>query len=480
MTEAYNDAQRMRLTKIVCTLGPTSQTPERLRELIGGGMNIARLNLSHGTHEQHRAVIASIRSINAERGHTPVAIMLDTKGPEVRTGDRETPIDVGPGEEIVFSFSPQRDERRKVIKVDYKDFAADVQDAECILVDNGEMAFDVVSVRGDGSVVAKSREGGTIGSRRHVNLPGSVIHLPSITPKDWQDITFAADEKLDFIALSFLRDAETLGEVRRFLEERNMPIRLVAKIETQQGVDNLGEIIDAADGVMVARGDLGAEVPFERLPAIQDEIVSRCRDKGKPVIIATHMLESMIVQPIPTRAEITDIAHAATSGADATMLSGETASGKHPLVCLRTMDKVLRATEEYVGRFRVSEQFAIGLRNDRDTLADAAINLAKSSGVSAIVVFTRTGRTAQEVSRLRPMLPIIACTDDPRIERSLQLSFGVTALHFPFVPKLEDNVATAVSRIRELQLLQAGEKIVLLSDMKTLGQTVETLQVRVV
>jgi len=465
----------MRLTKIVCTIGPASKSTEMLSKLAKAGMNVARLNLSHGTQKDCRDIIERIRKLNDDDDHA-IAIMFDTKGAEIRTGVVQHPISVSKGEELVLSPYPLPDEKRQVIEVNYDRFYADVPETDRILIDNGEMTLDVLDIRTDGVVIARAQTAGEVGSRRHINLPGADIDLPSITEKDWEDIAFAVEQDADFIALSFIRNADEIRSVRKFLSSRGSDIRIITKIETHQAVEHIGEILDATDAIMVARGDLGADVPFEELPIIQDDIVMRCRDRGIPVIVATHMLESMIEHPMPTRAEVTDVAHAAMMGADATMLSGESATGMYPQRSVEAMDRILRSSEEHLARFsRVHEP----VHNEREGRAEAAVALARTSSASAILVFTKTGNTVLEVSKFRPHRPIIALTDTASLQGKLQLSYGVYPLVIPF----SDAEATVQSGLRsaiEASIIHVGDSVVLLSDIQTKDAPVQSVQVRTV
>ncbi len=467
----------MRRTNIICTLGPSSSKPEEIQRLAEGGMSIARINFSHGSEEQHRTVVAAVQELNAKRKKTgipPIGLILDTKGAEIRTGDTEKPIEIAAKEEIVFT-SVAKSKSGKVIQVNYDGFAKDVRETDRILIDNGEIIFDIVRIEKNGDVLARAREGGKIGSRRHVNLPGADVDLPSITVEDWKDIQFGIEHDMDFLALSFIRNRDDVESVRAFLKSHKSTMEIIAKIETKQAVLNIQEIINAADAVMVARGDLGAELPFETLPVLQDEIVARCRGVGKPVIVATQMLESMIVQPTPTRAEVTDIAHAATTEADATMLSGETAAGKHPLLALQAMDRVLRATEEHLARFPHGSE---PIQSERQARAEAAHTLALSSSADAIIAFTRTGQTARDLSKFRPRIPIFAFMDEESIARKLRLSYGV----YPCLATLEDDpektVAAALAFCKKHDLLQKGDKVVIVSDTRAHEQLVNTVQLR--
>ncbi len=472
-----------RLTKIICTLGPTAGTPSRITALARGGMNVARINLSHGTWNDHRKTIRMVKALNRSLAGrrklpSPIGILLDTKGAEVRTGTVKVPVKIKRDELVVFSHHPCPGEPKQVVIVDHRKFSTDVRQAEQILLDNGKMSFELVSVRKDGSVVLRAKEAGMIGSRRHVNLPGANLDMPSITTEDWESIRNGADEGVDFLGLSFVRSAAEVEDVRAFLRKRKKSVQLVAKIETRQAVERLQEIIDVSDVVMVARGDLGAEIPFEQMPVVQDRIVSLARESGKPVIVATHMLESMIENPMPTRAEVTDIAHAATISTDVTMLCGETANGAYPLKALDAMVRVLRETETHLGESR--RMLDAGIRTERDAQAKAAVTQAIASGAAAIAVMTRTGQTAREIARFRPHLPVIAFTPDAAVLRLLQLSFGVFPLLTAFRSDPEATVINGIALARRAGLLRKGERIALVSDAKAHDEYVRTIQVRAV
>lgn len=472
-----------RLTKIICTLGPTAGTPQQIAALARGGMNVARINLSHGTWEQHRKTIRIVKALNRKlsaSGTLPsaIGILLDTKGAEVRTGTVREPLEIRRGERVVFSPRPLPRERMQVVIVDHKKFSTDVRHADQILLDNGKMQFELVSVRRDGSVIVRAKDAGVIGSRRHVNLPGANLDMPSLTRDDWESIRKGADEGVDFLGLSFVRSASEVEDVRAFLRKRKKDTKLVAKIETRQAVERLQSIIDVSDVVMVARGDLGAEIPFEQMPVVQDDIVSRSRASGKPVIVSTHMLESMIENPMPTRAEIMDIAHAATISTDVTMLCGETANGAYPLKALDAMVRVLRATETHLAQEH--RMLDAVIRNDRDAQAKAAVTQAIASGAAAMVVMTRTGETAREVARFRPHLPVIAFTPDATVQRSLQLSFGVFPVVIPFRKDPEATVVEGIRRARKAGLLKPKDTFVLVTDAKAHDASVSTIQERTV
>jgi pyruvate kinase len=433
----------MRLTKIICTLGPASNSEEGIRALAKSGMNIARMNFSHGSHETHSENVERIRKVNKEEG-LDIGLLLDTKGAEIRTGDRPEPLAVKEGDMVVFSHKITSDEF-PVITVNYPAFHIDAKDARYILIDSGELIMDIVKIEED-RVLAKSRGSFAIGSRRHINLPGSDVTLPSLAEKDWEDIELGCKLKLDYIAMSFIRKGKEVDEVRAFVTKHGHPdIKLISKIENGVGVDNIDEIIAASDGIMIARGDLGAEIPLETLPIVQDDIARRCQLAGKPVIMATQMLESMIKNPMPTRAEVTDVAHAAMIGVDSTMLSGETAAGKFPSEAVQMMAKILVEVED-------KAPYMAPARPNDDKNAVAAVEMSK--GKAAIVVLTKDGQIARAISRFRPHVPVVAVTDTSDVARKLQLNFAV----YPVVGALE--AASAKGKAG----LEAGAQVVVIGD----------------
>lgn len=443
----------MRLTKTICTLGPVSNNEEGIRGLAKAGMNIARMNFSHGSQESHSVVVENIRKVNKEENMF-VGLLLDTKGAEIRTADRPEPLVANEGDVVTFSHKLTTDEH-PVIGVNYPEFWKDAKDARFILIDSGELVMNVVSIEED-RVVAKSTGAYSIGSRRHINLPGADVTLPSLAEKDWSDIELACKLKLDYIALSFIRKGSEVEEVRAFVTKHGHPdIRLISKIENGVGVDNIDAIIEASDGIMVARGDLGAEIPLETLPFVQDDIVARCREAGKPVIMATQMLESMIKNPMPTRAEVTDVAHAVHVGVDSTMLSGETAAGKHPFTALSTMGKIITETEKHV-TFCPSCSCDISIENGN---AAAAVSMAEGSDAAAIVVYSKSGATARAISTLRPSVPVFVATDDADVLRRHQLYYALMPLH------LSNADADAVAALKDKKVVNAGDKVVVVKSV---------------
>jgi pyruvate kinase len=472
----------MRFTKIIATIGPSTGTTDAILKLAQHGVGICRLNFSHGTYKDHEKVIDSIRAVN-KKGFS-LGIMIDTKGPEVRTGDVRQAIQVKKGQSVIFTSHATKKEKLTTITVDYDHFAEDVPSARCILLDNGAIEFKLESVERNGNVIAKALESGSIGSRRHINLPGAHISLPSFTEKDWQDIRFGIDCGVDFFATSFVRTGKDIQTLRAFLQKHKSHGEIIAKIETPQAVDNIDDIVDAANGIMIARGDLGAEVPFEDVPHIQEKIVEKCRRKGKPVIVATHMLESMILSPMPTRAEVTDVAYAARLQADCAMLSGETASGLFPFKAVAAMDRVLRRNERIEPNYDLSfrhtcpattDQSDDGLRREQ---ALAASVLATKIRADAIVAITRTGRTARAVSNSRPLVPIHAFTDTEICKHHLMLLWGVTPHCIPFSADREQTLLQALAHAEKEKFLKKGQRIVAVSDIRTGSTSVMTIQIR--
>ncbi|KAL0321505.1 UNVERIFIED_CONTAM: Plastidial pyruvate kinase [Sesamum calycinum] len=400
-----------RKTNIVCTIGPSTNTREMIWKLAEAGMNVARLNMSHGDHASHQKVIDLVKEYNAQAKDNVIAIMLDTKaslllscepfiaplfGPEVRSGDLPQPITLTTGQEFTFTI------RRGVgtadcVSVNYDDFVNDVEVGDMLLVDGGMMSLMVKSKTED-SVKCEVVDGGELKSRRHLNVRGKSATLPSITEKDWDDIKFGVDNKVDFYAVSFVKDAAVVHELKNYLKDAGADIHVIVKIESADSIPNLHSIITASDGAMVARGDLGAELPIEEVPLLQEEIIRICRSMGKAVIVATNMLESMIVHPTPTRAEVSDIAIAVREGADAVMLSGETAHGKFPLKAVKVMHTVSLRTEATMNH--MSEMFAFHATMMSNTLG------------TSIVVFTRTGFMAILLSHFRPSSTIFAFTNE--------------------------------------------------------------------
>ncbi len=472
----------MRFTKIVATIGPVTSSVEKIEQLAKAGVNVCRLNFSHGSYEVHGQTMENIKTVN-KKGYS-LAIMLDTKGPEIRTGDVTQAIVIKRGDRVIFTSKATGKEKLTTITVDYPKFAEDVKNARCILIDNGSIEFSVESIEKGGIVIAKALEDGKIGSRRHVNLPGADVSLPSFTPKDWADISFGVKHGVDFYATSFVRTGKDIRTLKAFLLKHKSDGEIIAKIETPQAVDNIDAIIDAADGVMVARGDLGAEVPFEDVPKIQEMIVAKCRLNGKPVIVATHMLESMILSPMPTRAEVTDIAFAAMLQTDSTMLSGETTTGLYPFKAVSAMDRVLKVSERIEhgdmasSMLRKTENIANNM--PRQEQAVAASVLATKLKADIILVISKHGHTAMAVSNCRPLVPIHAFVETESRQRKLMLVWGITPHTIRFSEKPEDTLDRALAFLDKNKLVKKGQRVVVVSDIRTGMTPVMTIQIRTI
>jgi pyruvate kinase len=466
----------MRRTKIIATLGPTSSDFQTIEKLAEAGASIFRLNFSHGTHESHGEVIKRIKRLN-QKSPTNYAILLDTKGPEIRSGDLKTPIMLEKGQTIVLSVSPQAEyEVNQKIPVNYEAFIHDVEEGSEILVDNGVMSLRVVK-KNDQDIHCQVIEGGELKSRRHLNLPGKSVSLESITEKDWADIKFGIEMGVDFIALSFVRKSTEIETLREFLKKENSHAQIIAKIESFEATHHLGTIAEAADALMVARGDLGAEIPFWSVPKWQREIVNIGSRFQKPVIVATHMLESMIHNPMPTRAEVTDVSEAVWQRADGIMLSGETANGDYPTKALRTMAQIAQSTEEEFLPTRKPRQLEVSTH--RSEFAKLASQMAFDlSEIKAIFVITRSGFMAKLVSGFRPKVPIFAFTNTPSARRQMQLIWGVYAFRIDFSSVPQKTIDRAREHFLKLHPEYQGQKFILVSDSLVGKEYVPTLQIR--
>lgn len=414
----------LRKAKIVCTIGPASESVETLKKLIDAGMNVARLNFSHGSHEEHAARIENIREASRQTGKA-VAILLDTKGPEIRTGSLEVDaVELIEGNRIVLTTEDVAGNAERV-SITYQELPADVAAGDTILIDDGLIGLTVEEVRPT-EIVCLIKNGGTLKSKKGVNVPGVSINLPGITEKDAQDIEFGIKQGVDFIAASFVRKAADILEIRQILEQHGASIDIIAKIENQEGVDNVDEILVVSDGIMVARGDLGVEIPAEEVPLVQKQLIKKCNELAKPVITATQMLDSMQRNPRPTRAEASDVANAIFDGTDAIMLSGETAAGKYPVESVETMDRIaLRAEQELNYREILHKQMIMKHVTITDAISQAVASSALDLNAAAIITATESGHTARMVSKFRPKAPIVAVTPHAGVIRRLALVNGV-------------------------------------------------------
>ncbi len=417
----------MKKTKIICTLGPASETENVLSALIDAGMNVARLNFSHGTHEDHAAKIAIIKKLRDNK-KVPLPILLDTKGPEFRIKTfANGKITLKAGDPFTFTTEDIIGDKKRV-SVSFKEICKQMLPGDKILLNNGLMVFEVVSVE-EPNVICKTIVGGELSNRKSMFFPDKELDMVYLSEQDKADIKFGVEQGVDFIAASFVSKAQDIIDIREWLKECGSPegeIEIIAKIENRAGVNNLSEILDASDGIMVARGDLGVEVPFEELPSIQKTIINACRIRGKRSITATEMLESMIKQPRPTRAEISDVANAVYDGSSAIMLSGETAAGAYPVEAVKAMAKIAQQAEANTNYIAHIDESAYRITRLSEALAHSACTLAHDIGAKVIVVCTRTGGTARTVSRFRPMIDIIGMTTEERAYRKLALSWGVT------------------------------------------------------
>src|SRR6185369_3333461 len=418
----------VRRTKIISTLGPATDSAEMIGKLIDAGVNIFRLNMSHAPHEWVRRVVKDIRSESANRKKF-IGIMMDTQGPAIRTGDIGVPLDLQPGQKFTLTVRGERDLEEHSVDVNYENFINDISLGDVVLLDNGAIQMKVLAKDGN-KVECEVLTEGTLGSRRHINLPGVKVSLPALTAKDLADVAVGLRAGVDYIALSFVREAKDIRQLKAVVERGQHRPFIVAKIEDQQAVKNLQEIVAEADAIMVARGDLGIEVPYEELPIIQRKIVKTCLRVGKPVIVATHMLESMIESPMPTRAEVTDVANAVFEQTDAIMLSGETTVGKYPVKCVEVFDRISQRIERSGGA-NFCEQAE--LTSPRQKLVKSAVVMANELRAEALLVFTRHGNMAQYTSWLRPRVSrIYAACPSEELARSLVLNWAVTPLVIPF------------------------------------------------
>lgn len=463
----------MRQTKIICTIGPKTCALESLQKLAEGGMNIARLNMSHGTHNWHQKVIQNIQAIN-QKGNHSIAIMIDTKGPEVRSGDLKEEIFISKGDSFTFTIRRQAEYEMNTTEVSYDGFIEDVKEGDIILVDGGILSMKVVS-KTNTDVICECRDSGKMSSRRHLNIQGKSAKLPSITEKDWEDIDFGIKQGVNFFALSFVHNQKAIRKLKKYLEEKKAPIQVIAKIESANSIPNINEIIAASDGVMVARGDLGSELPLEEVPLLQQEIIEICREMGTPVIVATHLLESMIIHPTPTRAEASDVSHAVMQKVDAVMLSGETAAGNYPFKALKVLDRITKRIEK-----KLKEDTTIHLKPEstKESLVMSASIIANSLKNSAIIVITKRGSMAALLSKCRPNPPIFAFASTDPIRKKLNLFRGVHSFQIELFKNPEKTIQKAIDVLKEKKRIKENDKVIVVSDILAGEQRVETVQIR--
>jgi pyruvate kinase len=452
--------KNMKRTKIVCTLGPASQKEEILTQLVENGLNVCRFNFSHGSHEEHKGRLDMAKSVR-EKLNQPVALLLDTKGPEIRTGNFADPeVLLEEGQTFTVTMKDVIG-TKEICTVSYKDLSKDVVAGDTILIDDGLVGLRVKEINGD-DIVCVVENSGIVKNHKGVNVPGVKINLPAITEKDTSDIEFGIAQGIDYIAASFVRKASDVLAIREILEKNNATdIQIISKIENQEGVDNLDEILKVSDGIMVARGDLGVEIPTEDIPVVQKMMIKRCNELGKPVITATQMLDSMMRNPRPTRAEVTDVANAIYDGTDAIMLSGETAAGKYPVEAVKTMATIAKRTEETLDYDNLLKQNAMNNSTVTDAISHATCTTAVDLNASAIITSTSSGHTARMVSKLRPKCPIIATTNDDKIMRRLALTWGVYSIKSSDSKNTDEVIENSIEAARNANYINNGELVVI-------------------
>ena len=446
----------MRKTKIICTLGPSTDKDGVLRELIANGMNVARFNFSHGSHEEHKGRLDLLKSLREELGK-PVAALLDTKGPEIRLKDFKNGTEMLEAGQTFTLTTRDVEGTKEICSITYKDLPQDVAPGGTIMLDDGLIKLQIQTVN-DTDIVCTVLNNGKIKNKKGVNVPGVHLSMPYMSQRDKDDIIFGIEQGFDFIAASFVRTAQDVYEIRNLLNEYDSNIRIIAKIENREGVNNIDSILAAADAVMVARGDLGVEIDFTELPGIQKTIIDRSFSFGKPIVTATQMLDSMIVNPRPTRAEISDVANAIYDGTSAIMLSGETAAGAYPVEALKTMSAIAERTEQegHYLRGRLMEPNT-GKISVSDATAHAACLTAKDVNAAAIVTVSESGTTARLLSKYRPQQPIIACVMKEQVQRQLSLSWGITSLMMPLAHSTDELIEMSTALAKENGFLHNGE-----------------------
>ena len=455
-----------RKAKIVATVGPASQNEETLEQLILAGMNVARMNFSHGTHDQHSARIELIRKVSEKLG-VPVAILQDLQGPKIRVGELTSPLQLSEGEQVYLyatGTTPPGNGGKK-IPVDFRQLFDSVRTSDRLLLDDGRLTLEVVSVKDRNALTAKVIVGGPLSSHKGINLPGVRLRIAGFTEKDEADLAFGISQNVDAVAISFVRSAEDVKKVRYAMERlssgKRVPM-LIAKIEKPEALDNLDAILDNVDGVMVARGDLGVELPPERVPALQKHIIRTANMRAKLVITATQMLESMISNPLPTRAEASDVANAIFDGTDAVMLSAESAAGKYPVESVQMMDRIVREAETHFLEWGAEQSVSGFEHSDAASMARAAQALANDKNVTAVACFTTQGQTAWLMSKIRPRVPILAFTPNQDTYRRLSFLWGVRPHQVPFANTLEEMIDYVDSALIRSDVVHHGDQVVLI------------------
>ncbi|MBD5105957.1 MAG: pyruvate kinase [Lachnospiraceae bacterium] len=469
---------KMRKTKIICTIGPSSESEDKLRELMLAGMDVARFNFSHGTHEEQKEKFARVLKVSSEL-NIPVASLLDTKGPEIRLRDFEGgKVMLEPGQTFTLTTEEIMGTAERA-SISYKGLKNDVSEGMTILIDDGKIEM-VIESMSDTDIVCRVVNGGPVSNHKGINVPGAILSMPYISEADREDIIFCAEMGYDFLAASFARTKEDILEVRALLNEHKSTAKIIAKIENMQGIENLDEILEVSDGIMVARGDMGVEIPLEEVPILQKDMIKKAVAKGKHVITATQMLESMINNPRPTRAETTDVANAIYDGTTAIMLSGESAAGKYPVEAVKTMARIAERTEraiDYKGRLKKME--IVGKTDITTAISHATCTTAMDLNAAAIITVTMSGTTASMISRYKPNCSIIGCSVNPRVCRQLNLSWGIQPLLIEKEEKADDLFDSAARAAEKAGLVKRGDIVVITAGVP-LGIAGNTNMIRVI
>ena len=467
-----------RHTRITFTIGPATESEENLTAAIKAGANVVRLNMAHADHAWVRQIVERVRKVSSKLGKD-LAVMMDVKGPEIRTGARPEPIQLKAGQRVDVTGTPEAKPEGDTLLItsNYPPIIRAVPEGGLVLVDNGLIQLRVLEHRPD-RLRCLVEHPGFLGSRRHINLPGVKVELPALTDKDRADVKVGCEVGVDFFALSFVREAADVDSLRRLLLEQHSKAQIIAKIEDQSAIDHLGDILNASDALMVARGDLGIEIPYESLPQVQRRAVAMAIAARKPVIVATHMLESMIQAPVPTRAEVTDVSNAVLELADSVMLSGETTTGKHPIRCIEVMSRIALTTEQDIPK-RLSEEQ--DFETPKIKLLRAAAGLAQDLGNTGIIAFTRNGDVPRTLSSLRAAgCPIYAFSEDLQINRRMSLYWGVTPFFTKFSPQADENITKALERLRDEGYCLPGQVLVIVTNVILGPQVIDSVQLRTV
>ena len=463
----------MRKTKIVCTIGPATESDEMIEKMINAGMNIARINFSHGGYEENKEKIERIKKIR-EKLNVPVALMLDTKGPEIRTGVLETgneKIDINEGDILTFT-NKERIGNKTIVSVSYKELYNDVKIGSKILVDDGALEFEVIEIK-DQDIVCKALNSSKLGSRKTINIPGLSLNLPALSQKDITDIKNGIIADFDYIAASFIRRADDVKQIKDLLKENGGEcIKVISKIESQEGIDNFEEILDVSDGIMIARGDMGVEIPMEEVPIVQKAFIKKCIDQGKPVITATQMLESMATNPRPTRAEVSDVANAVFDITSAIMLSGEIEMGKYPIECVETMTKISKSVEKNIKYWKRStrREEDKGTFDYEFSLSHSVANTARDMKTNAIFAYTQTGDTPRMISSFLPECPIYAITTNKKSYEQLSLVWNVTPILVTNKKKPNDIIEEGLQEAKRRGYIKQDDIVVLAGGASILAE----------